>query len=226
MLHIVATPLGNLQDITLRALDVLKRVDVVYCEDTRRTRQLLSAFDIHKPLERYEEHNPRCLDKLMETLKASKEVALVSDGGTPAVSDPGYKIVARARAEGLSVASLPGCSAVAAAAAGCGFPADAFIFLGFLPRSSGRQRKILTEAAAFEKTMILFESPYRIVKTLGLLEEVLGAQTPAALGRELTKLHEEWLWGTVGEIRAQLAARAGVRGEITLALNPRKDLAP
>jgi len=222
VLYIVPTPLGNLQDITLRALDTLKNADIIYCEDTRRTRRLLSAFHIHKPLERYLEHNPRSVQRLFDSLKRDKHVVLVSDGGTPAVSDPGYKIVDLARREGLEVTSLPGCSAVTTMAAGCGFPVDSFVFLGFLPRSPGKQKKLLVEAAGLQRTILLFESPFRIVKTLDTCAEALGPHTQAALGRELTKIHEEWLRGSLSNIRQELSSRKEILGEMTLAINPRK----
>src|SRR5579872_6674460 len=162
MLTIVPTPLGNLEDMTPRALKALREASAVYCEDTRRTRQLMSHFGISTPLLRYHEQDPRSVGGMLDRLKAGAPLALVSDGGLPGVSDPGRRIVALARRAGVPVTALPGGSAVTTALAASGLPADSFVFLGFLPRSRGRQVKALQEAAGLERTIVAYESPFRV----------------------------------------------------------------
>lgn len=220
MLTIVPTPLGNLEDITARSLTALREADVVLCEDTRRTIKLMSHFGISKKLVRYNEHSERSLDEAAGYLRLGKKVALVSDGGMPCISDPGRKLVSLARAEGLGVETLPGPSAVTAAAAGSGLPADSFVFLGFLPRSRGKVVKALRAAFTLEKTVILYESPYRIKKFLELVISEFGPGTETVVVRELTKVHEEWIKGTAQETLAKLSAAKEVRGEITVLLRP------
>jgi 16S rRNA (cytidine1402-2'-O)-methyltransferase len=219
-LKVVPTPLGNLQDITARALTALKEADVILCEDTRRTRQLASHFGITAPLVRYNEFDDRSVGHALAQVREGKKVALVSDGGTPALSDPGRKLVAAARKEGLAVESLPGPFAGAAAVAGSGLPGDQFVFLGFLPRSPGKQRRALEEAGKLEKTIVVYESPYRVVKLLQLVEQVFGPDSQAVVARELSKLHEEWISGTVKEVREKLAAKPSILGEFVIVLNP------
>lgn len=220
MLYVVPTPLGNLEDMTPRALRALKDSAAVYCEDTRRTRQLMSHFGLSTPLLRYDERSDRCLDELLERLQSGKDVALVSDGGLPGVSDPGRRAVARARRAGLPVTALPGGSAVTTALAGSGLPADSFVFLGFLPRSAGKQRRELEEAAKLERTLVCYESPFRVVELLENAEAALGAGAQCCVARELSKVHEEWLFGTIAEVRAKLAARSEQLGEFVVMLNP------
>ncbi|OGS57079.1 MAG: 16S rRNA (cytidine(1402)-2'-O)-methyltransferase [Elusimicrobia bacterium RIFOXYB2_FULL_62_6] len=220
MLTIVPTPLGNLDDMTARALAALRDADLVLCEDTRRTIKLMSHYGISKKLIRYNEHSERSLGEAAGFLRLGKKVALVSDGGTPCISDPGRRLVALARAEGLPVDTLPGPSAVITAAAGSGFPADSFVFLGFLPRSRGKVVKALKAAFTLEKTVILYESPYRIKKFLELVSAEFGPGTATVVVRELTKMHEEWLKGTAQEVLRKLEAAKEVRGEITVLLRP------
>jgi 16S rRNA (cytidine1402-2'-O)-methyltransferase len=220
MLTIVPTPLGNLEDITVRALKVLRGCDLVLCEDTRRTVKLLNRYAISRKLVRYNELDPKSLAEAADLLRAGKNVALVSDGGTPCISDPGRKLVALARAEGISVVALPGPSAVVTAAAGSGFPVDSFVFLGFLPRSRGKIVKALKQAFELEKTVIVYESPFRIKKFTGLVCDEFGGDTRMALARELTKVYEEWITGTAAEVRDQLAAVKAVKGEIAVLLRP------
>lgn len=220
MLIIVPTPLGNLEDMTARALNALRGADLILCEDTRRTIKLLSHFGISKKLLRYNEHSERSLAEAAGFLRLGKQVALVSDGGMPCISDPGRKLVALARAEGLGVETLPGPSAVTAAAAGSGLPADSFVFLGFLPRSRGKVVKALRAAFGLGKTVILYESPFRIKKFLGLVAEEFGPGTGTMVVRELTKLHEEWLGTTAQEVLLRLEAVKEVKGEITVLLRP------
>jgi 16S rRNA (cytidine1402-2'-O)-methyltransferase len=220
VLRIVPTPLGNLQDITTRSLEALKQADVILCEDTRRTKNLALHFGITAPLVRYNEFDDRSVAHALAQLRQGKKLALVSDGGTPALSDPGRKLVAAARKEGLPVESLPGPCAAVAAVAGSGLPGDQFVFLGFLPRSPGKQRRALEAAAALEKTIVVYESPFRIVKLLEVVESAFGPAAQAVVARELTKVHEEWLTGTVKDVKEKLAAREKILGEIVLVLHP------
>lgn len=221
-LYLVPTPLGNLEDITQRCLRALKEVKAVYCEDTRRTRILLSHFDIHTPALRYDERDGRGVEKVLERLRAGEDLALASDAGTPVVSDPGLKLVARARAEGLRVESLPGPSAVAAAAAGSGLPADSFVFLGFLPRAPGKRRRALKEAAALGRTLVLYESPFRVVDLLETVAETLGAETRVSVARELSKVHEEWVLGTAAEAARSFKERKEVLGEFVVVVGTKE----
>ena len=219
MLYIVPTPIGNLQDITLRALETLKTADAVLCEDTRRTHILLTHFGISKPTYRYNENDEKSVARCLETLKAGKNCALVSDCGTPCISDPGWKLVKAALENNIPVSALPGPSAVACALSGAGLTGGAFTFLGFLPRKAGKAAKLLASAAALKHPVIIYESPYRVLKMLELIAQTLGEKTPLVAARELTKVHEEFLRGTVGEVRAQLAARAKVQGEFVLIID-------
>ncbi|MCX5797181.1 MAG: 16S rRNA (cytidine(1402)-2'-O)-methyltransferase [Elusimicrobia bacterium] len=220
MLAIIPTPLGNLEDMPPRALRALREAAAVYCEDTRRTRNLMAHFGLDTPVLRYNERDERDNRRLLERLQAGDDLALVSDGGLPCISDPGRRLVALASRNGIAVTVLPGPSAAVAAVAGSGLPGDSFVFLGFLPRAPGKKRKILQETAALGRTLVLYESPYRVVELLLLAEETLGAKAQACVVRELSKLHEEWLRGTLGEVRARLAARAGLLGEFVVVLHP------
>lgn len=222
-LTIVPTPLGNLEDMTPRGLRALQEAKAVYCEDTRRTQKLMTHFGLSKPLVRYHEHDWRDAERLVERVAAGENIALVSDGGTPAVSDPGRRAVALARKKRLPVTSLPGASAVTAALAGSGLPADSFVFLGFLPRSEGRQKRTLQEAAALKRTLVVYESPFRVVALLEAAEAALGAMAQCCVVRELSKIHEEWLYGTVSEVRAALAGRKEQLGEFVVMLHPEED---
>ena len=214
-LYVVATPIGNLEDVTLRALRVLKEVDVVACEDTRRTRALLSHFEIHTPTISYFEHNklargPQILRRLAE----GRSVALVTDAGTPGISDPGFLLVRDARAAGIPVVPVPGPSAVAAALSAAGVPADRFVFDGFPPVKPGRRRNRLAALRELETTVVLYESPHRILATLEAIGEVFG-EREIVVARELTKQFEEIVRATPAAHRERLAA-AGVRGEFTV----------
>jgi 16S rRNA (cytidine1402-2'-O)-methyltransferase len=220
-LFVVPTPLGNLEDMTPRALRALKECSAVYCEDTRRTRQLMSHFGLSTPLLRYDERDERSVGGVIDRLRSGKDVALVSDGGLPGVSDPGRRVVWEARRAGLPVTALPGGSAVTTALAGSGLPADSFVFLGFLPRSAGRQKKALQEAASLERTIVVYESPFRVVELLGVAAEALGERAQACVARELSKLHEEWLFGSIADVRARLSAKPELLGEFVVMLNPR-----
>ncbi len=219
MLYIVPTPIGNLQDITLRALDILKSADVIFCEDTRRTQGLLSHFVLSKPTLRYNENDDRSVSRCVEILQQGKTAALVSDCGTPCISDPGWKLVRQALKAGVKVSSLPGPSAVACALAGAGITGGAFTFLGFLPRKPGKAAKLISQAYALGVPVVLYESPYRVVKMLGLISQTLGKGTPVIVARELSKVYEEWLRGSADEVGRTLAARAKVQGEFVLIID-------
>lgn len=226
MLYIVPTPIGNLQDITLRALEVLKTCDAVLCEDTRRTQGLLSHFAISKPLFRYNENDEFSIRRCVEHLQAGKNCALVSDCGTPCISDPGWKLVKEAVAKGIKVTSLPGPSAVACALAGAGITGGAFTFLGFLPRKPGRAAKAISLAYGLGHPVVIYESPYRVVKMLALIAKTLGNATPVILARELSKVYEEWLRGTAEELAVELGKRQKVQGEFVLIVDrPHKETA-
>lgn len=220
MLYIVPTPIGNLQDITLRALEALKAVDAVFCEDTRRTVNLLNHFGLQKKLFRYNEHDERSVAAAMAWLRSGKSAALVTDGGSPCISDPGKKLVALARQTGVKVTALPGPSAVIAAAAGSGLPCDSFVFLGFLPRSRGKIVKALRAAFELKKTVILFESPYRLKKFLALAREEFGPGLTAVVAREISKIYEEWTGALIDETISKIEAAGEVKGEIVVLLRP------
>lgn len=220
MLFIVPTPIGNLKDITLRALEALKEVDAVFCEDTRRTLNLLNHFGLSKKLFRYNEHDERSVAGAMAWLRSGKSAALVTDGGSPCISDPGRRLVALARSTGIKVTALPGPSAVITAAAGSGLPCDSFVFLGFLPRSRGKIVKALKAAFELKKTVILFESPYRLKKFLAMAREEFGPGLTALVAREISKIYEEWTGGLIDETIARIEAAGEVKGEIVLLLRP------
>jgi 16S rRNA (cytidine1402-2'-O)-methyltransferase len=225
-LFVVATPLGNLEDVTLRALRVLREVDLIACEDTRRTATLLRAHDVRTPTTSYFEHNERWKgEKILEAVRAGRDVALVSDAGTPGVSDPGYRLVRDARAEGLPVIPVPGPSAVVAALSVSGLPTDRFLFVGFLPPRAGARRRAIEALAPVSETLVLYESPVRAVACLEDLASVLGDRD-AFLFREATKLHEEYVRGRLSELRALLAARDAVKGEVVLVVAGAAEAAP
>jgi len=216
-LYLVTTPIGNLGDMTLRALEVLKNVDVVAAEDTRHTRQLLTHFEIHTKLISYHAHNEhRKTDDLLDQVAAGLSVALVSDAGTPAIADPGFLIVREAVKRGIEPIVIPGVSAVTFAATASALPVDRFAFWGFAPIKSGRKREFFEAIKASEITVFFFESPYRVTKTLLEIAEVVGPDADVAVIREATKLHEEILRGKASEL-ADLAARHGDwRGEFVI----------
>jgi 16S rRNA (cytidine1402-2'-O)-methyltransferase len=224
-LHIVATPIGNLGDVTLRALNVLAAADFVLCEDTRVTSRLLERYGIKASMKPYHEHNAeKVRPAIIAELNAGKSFALVSDAGVPLVSDPGYRLVQACHAEGLPVTSIPGASSVLTALTLSGLPSDAFTFIGFLPQKSKARCDVLAKFKPVPTTLIAFESPHRIVDALADMASVLGAR-PIAVGRELTKLHEEVLRGTALEIHALLSARETVKGEIVVVIAPAQEQA-
>jgi len=214
-LYVVGTPIGNLEDITLRALRILRDVDLIACEDTRRTRVMLARHGISTPLLSYHEHNERRrAAELVRRLLGGESVALVSDAGMPTVSDPGFPLITQALEAGVAVVPIPGPSAVTAALSVAGLPSDRFLFMGFLPRTRAARRRALEGVAALPATLVLFEAPHRIGETLADVLAVLGPRR-VALVREATKLHEEVRRGRADELAAGVAA-APPRGEITL----------
>ena len=218
-LHVVATPLGNLEDITLRAVRVLREVSLIACEDTRRTAVLLRAHGITTAATSYFEHNERWKgERILAALRAGRDVALVSDAGTPGVSDPGFRLVRDARAAGIPVVPVPGPSAAVAALSVSGLPTDRFLFVGFLPAKSAARRKALEDLAAVRETLVFYESPVRVVAALTDMAEILGDRE-SFLCREATKLHEEYVRGSLTELREILAARASVKGEVVLVVS-------
>jgi 16S rRNA (cytidine1402-2'-O)-methyltransferase len=220
-LYIVATPIGNLGDITLRALDVLRGVDRIACEDTRQTQKLLNHFEIAKPTVSCHEHNERKrAAELVDALKAGMRIALVTDAGTPALSDPGAWLVREAIAAGVRVIPIPGATAAVSALIASGLASTEFQFLGFLPEKAGARRTFLEKLAAGQRetaqTLIFYEAPHRILEALSDIEQTWGGLLNAVVARELTKIHEEFVRGTAAEVRRELASRDRIRGEITL----------
>jgi 16S rRNA (cytidine1402-2'-O)-methyltransferase len=219
-LHLVATPIGNLRDITLRALETLAAADVIACEDTRVTRKLLDHYGITTPLTPYHEHNAAAArPKLLERLAAGQAVALVSDAGTPLVSDPGYKLVRATQEAGHAVTAAPGASAALAALTLAGLPTDRFFFEGFLPAKDGQRQARIAVLARVPATLILFETGPRLPRTLAALATALGPRE-AAVCRELTKLHEEVRRGLLSELRAHYEIAGPPKGEVTLIVSP------
>jgi 16S rRNA (cytidine1402-2'-O)-methyltransferase len=213
----VATPIGNLEDITLRALRVLRSADRIACEDTRQTQKLLHHFGIRVPTVSYHKHNEGTRsEELLEELRGGARIAVVSDAGTPGIADPGGQIAAAAIAAGVPVFPIPGANAAIAALIASGLPAERFTFHGFLPSKPGQRKTALEALPRDGITHIFYEAPHRIVETLADAEAVFGAEQHAVVARELTKLHEEFLRGTVSDLRKDLASRAVVRGEIVL----------
>ena len=217
-LYLVATPIGNLEDITLRALRVLREVDLIACEDTRHTRKLLAHYEISKPTASYHEHNEReRATQLVEKLKAGLNVALVSDAGTPLVSDPGFRIVRDSIDEGIRVVPIPGPSALVTALAASGLATSEFTFVGFLPARRAARRARLAELAPVRATLVFYEAPHRIKETLADARDLLGNRQ-SVVARELTKLHEQFIRGALSEIEI-----TETRGEIVLLIGPPAD---
>ncbi len=215
-LYIVATPIGNLEDITYRAVRMLGEADLIACEDTRQTRKLLDHYGVQKQTVSYHDHNEReRTAELIGLLEAGKNVALVSDAGTPLIADPGYRIVSAARERGIPVVPIPGASAVIAALSASGLPSDSFQFQGFLPPKTTQRRRVLEQLQDSEATLIFYEVPHRIVESLRDIEAVMPHR-PVVLARELTKIHEEFLHGTAAELRTALEAKSGIKGEFVL----------
>ncbi|CAN5765503.1 16S rRNA (cytidine(1402)-2'-O)-methyltransferase [soil metagenome] len=217
-LFLVATPIGNLQDITLRAIETLRAVDIIACEDTRHTGKLLKAFDISNKLISYHAHNePERADQLASLLSEGKAVALVSDAGTPSINDPGYRIVLKAIEHGAEVIAIPGASAFISAAIISGLPTDSIFFGGFLPSKKGERRKRLSDLKVIPATLVFYESPHRIGPSLLDCLDILGDRQ-AALARELTKLHEEIVRGSLSHLAARFTSER-TKGEIVLCID-------
>ena len=216
-LYLVATPIGNLQDITMRALDTLRKVDVIACEDTRHTRNLLNHFRISNRTVSYHEHNEQeRAEELVDRLVRGESVAIVSDAGTPGICDPGFRIVQRAAEAGIAVVPIPGAVAFVNAVIVSGLPSDALFFGGFLPPKKGERRKRLEDIGKIPATLIFYETPHRIAKSLADCSDVLGDRR-AAVVRELTKIHEETVRGTLSDLTAKFTGRV-VKGEIVIVI--------
>ncbi len=218
-LYVVATPIGNLEDITLRAINTLDGVDLIAAEDTRHTARLLSRYRIRTPLISCHEHNEhQRTPELIGRIRDGAAVALVSDAGTPSVSDPGYRLVCAAVEHGVDIFPIPGVSAAVTALCASGLPTDAFVFIGFAPRKKGKRAELLVSMAAEPRTLVFYESPRRVAAFLEEIRTVMGDRA-AVLGREMTKLHEEFIRGPLSEIQAVLANRPRIKGECTLLVN-------
>ncbi len=217
-LYLIASPIGNLQDVSLRVLETLAGLDCLACEDTRHSRRLLERHGIHLPTVAYHAHNERRqLPRLLESLHQGKRLGLITDAGMPGIADPGFLLVRAARAEGIPVVPLPGPSALLTALVASGLPPAPFTFLGFLPPRSGARRRALQDAATLPHTLVFFEAPHRLTATLSDMAAILG-ERQAAVCRELTKVHEEVRCGSLSELLAAYAQ--GTRGEITLVIGP------
>jgi len=223
-LYLVGTPIGNLEDITLRALRVLKEVDLIACEDTRQTQKLLNHYGIEKRTTSYHEHNElERAPELIVRLEQGDNVAVVSDAGMPGVSDPGYRLVALAVRHHIRVVPIPGASAFLSALVASGLPTDSFRFGGFLPAKAGARRSMLESARSSSRTQIYYEAPHRLVETMRDVVEMLGPDRRVVVAREVTKVHEEFLRGRAADLLAELEKRAEVKGEITLLIAKAED---
>ena len=223
-LYLVATPIGNLEDITLRALRVLKEVDVIACEDTRQTQKLLNHFAISTRTTSYHEHNEMTRSaELVKEMQEGASVALVTDAGMPGISDPGYRLITLAIRHHVPVVPVPGPSAFLAALVASGLPTDSFRFSGFLPAKRSERRAALELIRNSPRTQVFYEAPHRIVETLTDIVETLGETRNVVVAREVTKLHEEFLRGSAGEVLKNLKSRDTVRGEITLLIGKAQD---
>lgn len=219
-LYIVATPIGNLDDITFRAIETLENVDLIACEDTRRTKILLEKYGIAKNLVSYYNYNERQrAEELLRELKSGKNIALVSDSGTPGISDPGYVIIKRAIQENITVVPIPGATAFVCALVASGLPMDEFVFVGFLPHKKGRKTK-LEKLSQEERTIIIYESPHRILKTLNELIEYFGDRE-IVIAKELTKVHEEFFRGKISEVLKKLTPDK-IKGEFVIVVSGKK----
>jgi len=225
-LYLIGTPIGNLEDITLRALRVLKEVDLIACEDTRHTATLLNRYGIDKPTISYHEHNELTrAAELIVHLERGENIAVVSDAGMPGVSDPGYRLVALAVRHHIRVVPVPGASAFLSALVASGLPTDSFHFAGFLPAKAGARRTALEAIRNSPRTEVFYEAPHRILETLHDVLEVLGPDRHVVVAREVTKIHEEFLRGRASEVLAQLEPRGEIKGEITLLIGKAEETA-
>lgn len=217
-LFLVPTPIGNLEDITFRAVKTLQEVSLVLCEDTRVSGKLMKHFEISTPLKSFHQHNEhKLVEEMTRQLATGQSFAMISDAGSPGISDPGFLLVRECLAQGVDVESLPGATALIPALVNSGLPCDRFVFEGFLPQKKGRNKRM--EALLEEtKTIVFYESPYRVIKTFKLFKEFFGGERKASYSREITKLHEETFRGTVDEVIAHLEAKAAIKGEFVLIL--------
>jgi 16S rRNA (cytidine1402-2'-O)-methyltransferase len=216
-LYVVGTPIGNLEDITLRALRVLRTVDRIACEDTRQTQKLLNHYEIRRPTVSYHEHNEMTrAPELIVHLEDGESIALVTDAGMPGISDPGFRLISLAIRHGIPVVPVPGASAFLSALVASGLPGETFKFHGFLPAKSGQRRKMLEEIRELPRTQIFYEAPHRIIETLKDIAEVMGPTRHVVVAREVTKLHEEFLRGRVEDLLRIAEERGELKGEITL----------
>ncbi|HTZ83402.1 MAG TPA: 16S rRNA (cytidine(1402)-2'-O)-methyltransferase [Candidatus Acidoferrales bacterium] len=223
-LYLVGTPIGNLEDITLRALRVLKEVDLIACEDTRQTQKLLNHYAIATPTTSYHEHNEMTRSaELVKQMQEGASVALVTDAGMPGISDPGYRLITLAIRHHLPVVPVPGASAFLSALVASGLPTDSFRFSGFLPAKRGERRTVLESIKSSPRTQAFYEAPHRIVEALEDVAEVLGPDRHVVVAREVTKIHEEFLRGRASEVLASLKQRDAVKGEITLLIGKAED---
>ncbi len=216
-LYLVATPIGNLEDITLRAVRVLKEADLIACEDTRQTQKLLNHYGITTRTSSYHEHNEMTRSaELVLDLEGGARVALVTDAGMPGISDPGFRLISLAIRHHIPVVPIPGPSAFLAALAASGLPTDSFRFNGFLPPKSGQRRQTLESIRGSQRTQVFYEAPHRVKEAVADVVEILGAERQLVIAREITKIHEEFLRGRAGEVLETLNARGEIKGEITL----------
>jgi 16S rRNA (cytidine1402-2'-O)-methyltransferase len=223
-LYLVATPIGNLEDITLRALRVLKEVDLIACEDTRQTQKLLSHYGIEKSTVSYHEHNEmtRAAELIMDVERGAS-IALVSDAGMPGISDPGFRLITLAIRHHVPVVPIPGATAFLAALVASGLPTDSFHFSGFLPAKRGKRREMLENILGSPRTQAFYEAPHRLLETMQDVVEVLGLNRQVVIAREVTKIHEEFLRGRSGELLEKLKERGEIKGEITLLIGKSED---
>ena len=220
-LFVVATPIGNLQDISFRAVETLKKVNCIFAEDTRTSKKLINHYDIDTKLYSYHDHSSeKEIARLLDILKDHKDVALISDAGTPTISDPGYSLIRQCINEGIDVIPIPGASALTAAISASGLPSDAFTFIGFLPTKKGRKKKI-SSLENLDMTIVLFESPHRLIKTLNQLKEALG-ERPIVVARELTRLYEEIIRGNFSSAIEFFEAKK-IKGEIVIMIGKNDD---
>jgi len=221
MLYLVSTPIGNINDMTIRAINVLRNCDFIACEDTRRTLKILHKYNISKHLESYHDHNKeKKTDYLLELLGKGKTIAIVSDSGTPCISDPGFYLVKKVIEEGYKISALPGASSILSALILSGLPTDRFVFEGFLPRKKGKRKTIITQLKDEERTIVIFESPFRLLHLLKELKEFLGERR-ISISREMTKLYEETLRGNISELITHFENKKP-KGEFVVVLEGRK----